>query len=97
MSMFNTLFTSLPVIFLGVFERDLRASTLLAVPELYTLGQRNECFNFRKYFWWMFMATCEVSQLLIDLPLLVTSKLTYFIGNAFVLSNVLTSIPLPTA
>jgi hypothetical protein len=43
------------------------------------------------------MATCEVSQLLIDLPLLVTSKLTYFIGNAFVLSNVLTSIPLPTA
>lgn len=59
MSMFNTLFTSLPVIVLGVFEQDLRASTLLAVPELYTYGQRGSAFGILKYFWWMFMATCE--------------------------------------
>ena len=59
LSMFNTLFTSLPVIFMGVFEKDLSASTLLAVPELYTKGQRNGGFNFRVYLGWMFMASGE--------------------------------------
>lgn len=59
LSMFNTLFTSLPVIFLGILEQDLSAATLLAVPELYSQGQRNEAFNIPKYFGWMFMATAE--------------------------------------
>ncbi|KAL6709173.1 drs2 neo1 protein [Coniothyrium glycines] len=59
LSMFNTLFTSLPVIFMGVFEKDLSASTLLAVPELYTKGQRNGGFNFKVYLAWMFMASSE--------------------------------------
>jgi phospholipid-translocating ATPase len=57
--MFNTLFTSLPVIFMGVFEKDLSASTLLAVPELYTKGQLNGGFNIRVYLGWMFMASAE--------------------------------------
>lgn len=56
---FNTLFTSLAVIFMGIFEKDLSASTLLAVPELYTKGQRNGGFNFRVYLGWMFMASAE--------------------------------------
>lgn len=59
LSMFNTLFTSLPVIFLGIFEKDLAASTLLAVPELYNKGQRHSGFNIRVYLGWAFMATCE--------------------------------------
>ncbi|KAL5046796.1 hypothetical protein BDW71DRAFT_181160 [Aspergillus fruticulosus] len=59
LSMFNTLFTSLAVIFLGIFTKDLSASTLLAVPELYTKGQRSEGFNIRLYLGWTFMATCE--------------------------------------
>ncbi|KAI9711799.1 MAG: hypothetical protein M1820_001944 [Bogoriella megaspora] len=59
LSMFNTLFTSLPVIFLGVFERDLQPATLIAVPELYTKGQRNGGFNIPLYFGWMFMASSE--------------------------------------
>ncbi len=58
--MFNTLFTSLPVIFLGIFEKDLSASTLIAVPELYTKGQRNGGFNFKVYLCWIFMASAEV-------------------------------------
>lgn len=53
------LFTSLPVIFMGVFEKDLQAATLLAVPELYTKGQRDGAFNFKIYFGWMLMATSE--------------------------------------
>ena len=59
--MFNTLFTSLPVIFYGIFEKDLSASTLLAVPELYTLGQRNGGFNLRIYLGWVFMAASEAT------------------------------------
>lgn len=59
LSMFNTLFSSLCVIFIGVFEQDLSAATLLAVPELYSQGQRNEAFNILKYLWWMFMASSE--------------------------------------
>jgi phospholipid-translocating ATPase len=57
--MFNTLFTSLPVIFLGIFEKDLSASTLLAVPELYTKGQHNGGFNLKIYLGWTFMASAE--------------------------------------
>ncbi|KAL4872908.1 hypothetical protein BDV12DRAFT_160952 [Aspergillus spectabilis] len=59
LSMFNTLFTSLAVIFLGIFTKDLSASTLLAVPELYTKGQRHEGFNIKLYLGWTFMGTCE--------------------------------------
>ncbi|CAI7618215.1 unnamed protein product [Penicillium glandicola] len=54
LSMFNTLFTSLAVIFL-----DLSASTLLAVPELYTKGQKHGGFNIKLYLGWSFMAACE--------------------------------------
>lgn len=57
--MFNTLFTSLPVIILGIFEKDLSSTTLLAVPELYRKGQLNEGFNFRIYLGWMFLASSQ--------------------------------------
>ena len=59
LSMFNTLFTSLPVIFVGIFEKDLSADTLLAVPELYTYGQQRSGFNVIVYLQWMFMASSE--------------------------------------
>ncbi|KAJ9613548.1 drs2 neo1 protein [Cladophialophora chaetospira] len=59
LSMFNTLFTSLPVIFMGVFEKDLAASTLLAVPELYNIGQRDRGFSFWVYGRWSILAACE--------------------------------------
>lgn len=63
LSMFNTLFTSLPVIFLGIFTKDLAASTLLAVPELYTKGQRNGGFNIKLWAGWSFMATIEAAMI----------------------------------
>lgn len=59
LALFNTLFTSLPVIFMGVFEKDLAASTLLAVPELYSVGQNNGGFNLILYAYWVFMASVE--------------------------------------
>jgi len=57
LTVFNSAFTSLPVILLGIFDQDLSAETLLAVPELYTFGQRNQGFNFAQYFGWMVMGT----------------------------------------
>jgi phospholipid-translocating ATPase len=59
--MFNTLFTSLIVIMLGIFEQDLRASTLIAVPELYTKGQRSLGFNLRVYLGWMVMGFVDAA------------------------------------
>lgn len=60
LSMFNTLFTTLPVLAIGIFEKDLPASTLLAVPELYrTMGQRNGAFNVWIYLGWTSMAVAD--------------------------------------
>jgi phospholipid-translocating ATPase len=59
LTVFNTLFTSLCVICMGVWEQDLRATTLLAVPELYVYGQRNMGLNLGKYAAWMFGAAAE--------------------------------------
>lgn len=57
---FNTLFTSLSVMCIGVFDKDLAASTLLAVPELYiSMGQKNGGFNIWIYLGWTAMAVTE--------------------------------------
>ncbi|KAK4191244.1 putative phospholipid-transporting ATPase DNF3 [Podospora australis] len=59
LAVFNTIFTSLPVIVPGIVEQDLSAETLLAVPELYSFGQKCKAFNFKLYLGWMFMAVSE--------------------------------------
>ncbi|KAK4541733.1 hypothetical protein LTR36_007442 [Oleoguttula mirabilis] len=59
LTVLNTLFTSLCVIVPGIFEQDLKAETLLAVPELYVFGQKNMGLNIRKYLKWMVLATAE--------------------------------------
>ena len=59
LTVFNILFTSLAVILPGICEKDLSQDTLLAVPELYTFGQRNQGFNFPQYFGWAFMAVID--------------------------------------
>ncbi|KAJ2160716.1 hypothetical protein GGF46_002017, partial [Coemansia sp. RSA 552] len=46
LSMYNTLFSILPVLVVGIFEQDLRPETLLAYPELYRdMGPRNHLFT----------------------------------------------------
>jgi phospholipid-translocating ATPase len=59
LSMFNTLFTSLPVIFMCVFEQAMKAATLLAVPELYAIGPLRQGFNFKRYFHWAVLGAVE--------------------------------------
>lgn len=59
LTVFNTLFTSLCTIFMGIWEQDLSAETLLAVPELYVYGQRNMGLNLWSYIQWMLLAAIE--------------------------------------
>ena len=59
LTVFNTLFTSLCTICMGIWEQDLQPETLLAVPELYVYGQRNMGLNFWNYTRWMFHAACQ--------------------------------------
>ncbi|KAK8137057.1 phospholipid-translocating P-type ATPase [Apiospora sp. TS-2023a] len=59
MAVFNTLFTSLCVILPGILDKDLKAETLLAVPELYTYCQRGKAFNLSKFIQWIVTAGIE--------------------------------------
>ncbi|RUS32171.1 hypothetical protein BC938DRAFT_476104 [Jimgerdemannia flammicorona] len=56
LSLYNTLFSSLPVMVIGMFEKDLNASTLLANPEAYRIGQRDGAFNLRIFTQWVITA-----------------------------------------
>ena len=55
-TVFNTIFSCLPVIFVGVFEQDLSDTTLLNVPELYSHSQRHGSFNLPVFALWMLSA-----------------------------------------
>ncbi|RCK59425.1 putative phospholipid-transporting ATPase DNF3 [Candida viswanathii] len=59
LSMFNTLFTSLPVICVGMFDKDLKPATLLAVPELYAKGRLYQAFNLKIFVSWMVLAALQ--------------------------------------
>lgn len=59
LTVFNTLFASLCVIVFGVWEQDLKADTLLAVPELYAHGQKGQAFNKKKFFGWFSLGCFE--------------------------------------
>ncbi|PHH70133.1 hypothetical protein CDD82_7310 [Ophiocordyceps australis] len=59
LTVFNTLFTSLCTICMGIWEQDVSADTLLALPELYVYGQRNLGLNVLKYARWMALAVLE--------------------------------------
>ena len=59
LSMFNTLFTSLPVLCIGIFEKDLKPMTLLTVPELYSFGRLGEGFNLWIFLEWMIEGACN--------------------------------------
>ena len=51
-TLYNLIFTSLPIIFMGIWDQDLSAKTSLRYPELYRMGLRNDKFKI-----WRFWAT----------------------------------------
>lgn len=84
LSMFNTLFTSLPVLCIGMFEKDLKPSTLIAVPELYLKGVNNESFNLLLFIFWILLAASQTVSL--------SFMLYYFYGFKTYIDN--TTYPL---
>ncbi|XP_053514670.1 phospholipid-transporting ATPase IK isoform X3 [Artibeus jamaicensis] len=48
--LFNLLYTSLPVLYIGLFEQDVSAEKSLELPRLYSAGQKDELFNY-----WVFL------------------------------------------
>ncbi|RCI04666.1 hypothetical protein CU098_012151, partial [Rhizopus stolonifer] len=44
-TLYNVVFTSLPIIFLGIWDQDLSAKLSLKYPELYRMGLRNDKFK----------------------------------------------------
>ncbi|KAI8954416.1 hypothetical protein F4801DRAFT_533123 [Xylaria longipes] len=59
LTVLNILFTSLCVLCMGIWEQDLRAETLLAVPELYVHGQQNRELNFPRFITWIAAAVID--------------------------------------
>ena len=59
LSMFNTLFTSLCVICIGMFDKDLHPATLIAVPELYSRGRLYQAFNLKVFMSWVMLAATQ--------------------------------------
>eukprot|EP01133_Synstelium_polycarpum_P016143 gene16143-19208_t len=54
-TLYNALFTSLPVLSLGTFDQDVREETLLARPTLYRECQSNKPFSTKQFAWWIFI------------------------------------------
>jgi phospholipid-translocating ATPase len=77
LSFYNTLFSSLPVMMIGVFERDFRASTLIANPELYKIGQRSGAFNFIIFVKWIISAWWYAACIVL-MPLALNGTLFVF-------------------
>uniref|UniRef100_A0A2R9CIA0 ATPase phospholipid transporting 8B3 n=1 Tax=Pan paniscus TaxID=9597 RepID=A0A2R9CIA0_PANPA len=50
LALFNLLYSTLPVLYIGLFEQDVSAEQSLEKPELYVVGQKDELFNY-----WVFV------------------------------------------
>ncbi|XP_031386164.1 phospholipid-transporting ATPase 3 [Punica granatum] len=72
-SLYNVMFTSLPVIIYGLLEKDVSASLSKKYPQLYMEGIRNSFFRWRVVAAWAFSA---IYQSLIFYHFVTTSSLT---------------------
>ncbi|KAM5308261.1 phospholipid-transporting ATPase IK-like [Glossophaga mutica] len=50
LALFNLLYTTLPVLYIGLFEQDVSDEQSLELPQLYIAGQKDELFNY-----WVFL------------------------------------------
>ncbi len=54
--MYTLVFTSVPIIFVGIFEEDISRDWLLKYPQLYRECIAKKFFNFRVYMFWIAIA-----------------------------------------
>ncbi len=57
--LFNVIFAALPILGLGVFERDLPENLVLSHPIVYRSGQTGQSFNLLRFFWSMASAVFQ--------------------------------------
>uniref|UniRef100_A0A671F2A2 Phospholipid-transporting ATPase n=1 Tax=Rhinolophus ferrumequinum TaxID=59479 RepID=A0A671F2A2_RHIFE len=50
LALYNVLYSTLPVLYIGLFEQDVSAEQSLELPELYVAGQKDQLFNY-----WVFL------------------------------------------
>eukprot|EP01105_Mastigella_eilhardi_P011967 TRINITY_DN2757_c0_g1_i10.p1 TRINITY_DN2757_c0_g1~~TRINITY_DN2757_c0_g1_i10.p1 ORF type:complete len:927 (+),score=197.00 TRINITY_DN2757_c0_g1_i10:412-3192(+) len=77
LTMFNVLFTFVPVIVFGMFDKDVYEESVFKFPQLYTRGPKRELFNLRTFWTWLFNALYH-SLLCFALPILITSHTNVF-------------------
>ena len=65
---FNVFYTSLPIIFYGMYDRDIDYKLVLKYPQIYMDGIRNELFNQKTFSLWVWDSVLE-SVLLTVFPL----------------------------
>uniref|UniRef100_A0A803MXJ7 Phospholipid-transporting ATPase n=1 Tax=Chenopodium quinoa TaxID=63459 RepID=A0A803MXJ7_CHEQI len=53
LTLYNVIFTSLPVIALGVFDQDIPAESCLKYPQLHQEGVQNILFSWKRIFGWL--------------------------------------------
>ena len=56
---YNIGFTSLPILALGVFDEDMPAKKILEYPELYSQGQNQMLFNWRKMLYFLLLSSID--------------------------------------
>ncbi|KAI1421894.1 phospholipid-translocating P-type ATPase [Xylaria sp. FL1777] len=78
---YNAAFTSLPTFFLGLCEQDLSPETLLAVPELYAFGQRDEGINLKKCIAYILTGTVDTIVVFVIILFEFKYNLTGYHGN----------------
>ncbi|CAN8291465.1 unnamed protein product [Cochlearia groenlandica] len=59
LSLYSVMFSSLPVICLGIFDQDVSARFCLKFPVLYQEGVKNLLFSWRRILIWMFHGFCS--------------------------------------
>lgn len=53
LTLYNVLFTSLPILIFGLFEKNLPAQTLLEYPQLYSNNKRNALMSWSTFLQWI--------------------------------------------
>ncbi|KAH9329629.1 hypothetical protein KI387_001737 [Taxus chinensis] len=68
-TLYSIIYTAVPTIIVGIFDKDLSAKTLLRYPKLYASGQREEGYNLH-LFWLTMMDTLWQSLVIVYVPYL---------------------------
>lgn len=79
-SFYNTVFTVLPVVIIGIIDQDVTPADAFRYPQLYRSGQRGELFNRRSFFYWLVLSVYQ-SAVIFFFPLVVFSGLSAFRPN----------------